>query len=82
MPVICPVRRSAVPVGEGRAARMAGSGPARTPMMTATASREPGLLPCRFRFPAMVRETVRVLARSGPLRARIHYDDALLADGE
>jgi NAD(P)H-flavin reductase/hemoglobin-like flavoprotein len=32
--------------------------------------------------PAMVRETVRVLARSGLPRNRIHYDDALLADGQ
>jgi NAD(P)H-flavin reductase/hemoglobin-like flavoprotein len=32
--------------------------------------------------PAMVRETVSVLAKSGLPRERIHYDDALLADGE
>jgi NAD(P)H-flavin reductase/hemoglobin-like flavoprotein len=32
--------------------------------------------------PAMVRETVRALAKSGLPRERIHYDDALLADGE
>jgi NAD(P)H-flavin reductase len=32
--------------------------------------------------PAMVRETVHVLARVGLPRERIHYDDALLADGE
>jgi NAD(P)H-flavin reductase len=32
--------------------------------------------------PAMVRETVRVLGKSGLPRERIHYDDALLADGE
>jgi NAD(P)H-flavin reductase/hemoglobin-like flavoprotein len=32
--------------------------------------------------PAMVRETVRVLGKSGLSRERIHYDDALLADGE
>jgi NAD(P)H-flavin reductase len=32
--------------------------------------------------PAMVRETERALARSGLPRARIHYDEALLADGE
>jgi NAD(P)H-flavin reductase/hemoglobin-like flavoprotein len=32
--------------------------------------------------PAMVRETVRVLEKSGLPRERIHYDDALLADGE
>jgi NAD(P)H-flavin reductase/hemoglobin-like flavoprotein len=32
--------------------------------------------------PAMVRETTRVLARSGLPRERIHWDDALLADGE
>jgi NAD(P)H-flavin reductase/hemoglobin-like flavoprotein len=32
--------------------------------------------------PAMVRETTRVLARSGLPREQIHYDDALLADGE
>jgi NAD(P)H-flavin reductase/hemoglobin-like flavoprotein len=31
--------------------------------------------------PAMVREAVRVLAKSGLPRERIHYDDALLADG-
>jgi Na+-transporting NADH:ubiquinone oxidoreductase subunit NqrF len=29
--------------------------------------------------PEMVRETVRVLARSGLERERIHFDDALLA---
>jgi hypothetical protein len=27
----------------------------------------------------MVRETIRVLARAGTPRERIHYDDALLA---
>jgi NAD(P)H-flavin reductase len=32
--------------------------------------------------PAMVRETVHVLTRSGLPRELIHYDDALLADGE
>jgi NAD(P)H-flavin reductase/hemoglobin-like flavoprotein len=32
--------------------------------------------------PAMVRETVEVLAKSGLPRQRIHYDEALLADGE
>jgi NAD(P)H-flavin reductase/hemoglobin-like flavoprotein len=32
--------------------------------------------------PAMVGETVRVLAKSGLPRERIHYDDTLLADGE
>jgi NAD(P)H-flavin reductase len=32
--------------------------------------------------PAMVREAVRVLAKSGLPRERVHYDDALLADGE
>jgi NAD(P)H-flavin reductase len=32
--------------------------------------------------PPMVRETVRVLARVGLPRERIHYDDALLPDGE
>jgi len=32
--------------------------------------------------PAMIRETVRVLGKSGLPRERIHYDDALLADGE
>ena len=32
--------------------------------------------------PAMVRETLRVLEKSGLPRERIHYDDALLADGE
>jgi NAD(P)H-flavin reductase/hemoglobin-like flavoprotein len=32
--------------------------------------------------PAMVRETVRVLAKSGLPRERIHYDGALLVDGE
>jgi NAD(P)H-flavin reductase/hemoglobin-like flavoprotein len=32
--------------------------------------------------PGMVRETVSVLAKSGLPRERIHYDDALLADGE
>ena len=32
--------------------------------------------------PAMVRETVRVLAKSGLPRQRIHYDGALLVDGE
>ena len=32
--------------------------------------------------PEMVRETVRVLARSGLPRDRIHYDNALLAGGE
>ncbi len=32
--------------------------------------------------PAMVRETVRVLARSGLPHSRIHYDDGLLAEGE
>jgi NAD(P)H-flavin reductase len=31
---------------------------------------------------AMVRETIRVLARAGIPRERIHYDDALLADDE
>jgi hypothetical protein len=30
----------------------------------------------------MVRETVHVLAGVGLPRERIHYDDALLADGE
>jgi NAD(P)H-flavin reductase len=30
--------------------------------------------------PEMVRETIRVLARSGMERDRIHFDDALLAD--
>jgi NAD(P)H-flavin reductase len=30
--------------------------------------------------PGMVRETIRVLHRSGIPRSRIHYDDALLAD--
>ncbi len=28
----------------------------------------------------MVRETIRVLAKAGIPRERIHYDDALLAD--
>jgi len=32
--------------------------------------------------PAMVRETVEVLAKSGLPHQRIHYDEALLADGE
>jgi NAD(P)H-flavin reductase/hemoglobin-like flavoprotein len=32
--------------------------------------------------PAMVRETAEVLAKSGLPRQRIHYDEALLADGE
>jgi NAD(P)H-flavin reductase/hemoglobin-like flavoprotein len=32
--------------------------------------------------PAMVQETVAVLAKSGLPRERIHYDEALLADGE
>jgi NAD(P)H-flavin reductase len=32
--------------------------------------------------PAMVRETVRALEKSGLPRERIHYDDALLADDE
>jgi len=32
--------------------------------------------------PAMVRETIEVLAKSGLPRQRIHYDEALLADGE
>ena len=32
--------------------------------------------------PAMVRETGHVLTRVGLPRQRIHYDDALLADGE
>jgi NAD(P)H-flavin reductase/hemoglobin-like flavoprotein len=31
--------------------------------------------------PDMVRETIRVLERSGLARERIHFDDALLADG-
>jgi NAD(P)H-flavin reductase len=30
--------------------------------------------------PEMVRETIRVLARAGLQRERIHFDDALLAD--
>jgi NAD(P)H-flavin reductase/hemoglobin-like flavoprotein len=32
--------------------------------------------------PAMVRETLQVLAKSGLTRERMHYDDALLADDE
>ena len=32
--------------------------------------------------PAMVLETIQVLAKSGLPRQRIHYDEALLADGE
>ena len=32
--------------------------------------------------PAMVRETMHVLTRVGLPHGRIHYDDALLADGE
>ena len=32
--------------------------------------------------PVMVRETVHVLTRVGLPRQRIHYDDALPADGE
>jgi NAD(P)H-flavin reductase len=32
--------------------------------------------------PAMIRETVRVLAKAGLRLERIHYDEALLADGE
>jgi hypothetical protein len=31
---------------------------------------------------AMVRETIRVLARAGIPQERIHYDDALLADDQ
>jgi hypothetical protein len=31
---------------------------------------------------AMVRETIRVLARAGIPQQRIHYDDALLADDQ
>lgn len=32
--------------------------------------------------PAMVRETVQALAKSGLPRERVHYDEALLANGE
>jgi len=32
--------------------------------------------------PTMVLETVQVLAKSGLPRERVHYDEALLADGE
>ena len=32
--------------------------------------------------PAMIRETVRVLAKAGLRLERIHYDEALLAGGE